>query len=105
MTKQYIEQSEGGYVIGGTRVSLDSIVYAFRRGASPESIQRSFPTLTLEQVYGAIAFYLAHEAEIDGYLERGEEELERLRKETRDRDPEFYGKMTSARSRLSTRRS
>jgi uncharacterized protein (DUF433 family) len=105
MTKDYVEQSDGGYWIVDTRVSLDSIVYAFLRGASPESIQRSFPTLTLEQVYGAIAFYLAHESEIDGYLKRGEEDFERLRKETRDRDPAFYGKMTSARSRLSTRRS
>lgn len=105
MTKDYVEQRDGGYWIADTRVSLDSIVSAFRRGASPESIQRSFPSLTLEQVYGAIAFYLAHESEINDYLERGEEELERLRKETRDRDPAFYGKLTSARSRLSTRRS
>ena len=80
MTKDYVEQRDGGYWIADTRVSLDSIVYGFCRGASPESIQRSFPTLTLEQVYGAITFYLAHESEIDGYLERGEEELERLRK-------------------------
>jgi uncharacterized protein (DUF433 family) len=105
MTKDYVEQRDGGYWVVETRVSLDSIVYAFRRGASPESIQRSFPTLTLEQIYGAITFYLAHESEIDRYLERGEEELERLRKETRDRDPAFHGKLTSARSRLSSRRS
>jgi len=31
-------------------------VYAYGRGASPESIQRSFPLLTLEQVHGALAF-------------------------------------------------
>lgn len=105
MTKDYVEQRDGGYWIAGTRVSLDSIVIAFRRGASPESIQRSFPTLTLEQVYGAITFYLAHESEVDGYLERSDEEFERLREETRERDPKFHEKLTKARSRMSTRQS
>jgi uncharacterized protein (DUF433 family) len=56
------------YWIEGTRISLDLIVYAFQKGLSPESIVQSFPLLTLEQVYGAIAFYLANRIEIDGYL-------------------------------------
>jgi len=56
MNKVYVEERDGGYWIAGTRVSLDSIVYAFRRGAAPESIRRSFPVLTLEEVYGAITF-------------------------------------------------
>ncbi len=57
---EYIEQREGGYYVAGTRVSLDSLVYAFRGGESPETIQQQFPSLSLEQVYGAIAFYLGH---------------------------------------------
>jgi uncharacterized protein (DUF433 family) len=48
----YIEQRDGGYWVSGTRVSLDSLVYRFREGLSPESIQADcFPTLTFEQVY------------------------------------------------------
>jgi hypothetical protein len=107
MPKDYVVQRDDGYWIADTRVSLDSIVYAFHRGASPESIQRSFPALTLEHVYGAIAYYLAHESEIDAYLERSDEALERLRQESRERDPEFYEKLTKARSRgrLSSRQS
>ena len=58
MTKDYVEKRDGAYRISGTRVSLDSIVYAFWRGAAPESIAQSFPALTLEEVYGAIAFHL-----------------------------------------------
>ena len=50
------------------RISLDSIVYAFKRGATPESIQRAFPLSTLEEVYGAITFYLAQAQELDAYL-------------------------------------
>ena len=103
MIKDYVEQHDEGYWIAGTRISLDSIVYAFRRGASPESIQRSFPSLTLEQVYGAITFYLAQQPEIDAYLQRGEEELERTRKAARDADPEFFKKLEAARNKLPTR--
>jgi len=50
MNPQYVEQREGGHWISGTRVSLDSIVYAFLQGQTPESIAQSFPVLTLEQV-------------------------------------------------------
>jgi uncharacterized protein (DUF433 family) len=76
MDMTYVEQRDGGYYVAGERVSLDSLVYAFRRGTSPESIRRSFPVLTLEQVYGAIAFYLAHEQEIDAYLKESERQAE-----------------------------
>ena len=58
--KSYIEQRESVYRVRGTRVSLDSIVYAFLEGHTAESIQQSFPSLTLEQIYGAITYYLAH---------------------------------------------
>lgn len=68
--KTYVQDRDGGYWIADTRISLDSIVQAFTRGAAPESIQRAFPLLTLEEVYGAIAFYLARRREIDAYLER-----------------------------------
>jgi uncharacterized protein (DUF433 family) len=61
VSKEYVTQVHGAYRISGTRVSLDSVVYAFLNGVSPESIQDSFPVLTLEQVYGAIAYYLAHQ--------------------------------------------
>ncbi len=52
----------------GTRVALDSIVYEFQKGRSPESIVQAFPVLNLEQVYGAIVFYLANRVAIDAYL-------------------------------------
>ena len=80
---QYVEQRDGGYWITGTRISLDSVIYAFLRGASPESIAQSFPLLTLEQVYGAITFYLSHRDEIDAYLAQGEADFEVMRKEAR----------------------
>jgi len=57
MAKEYVEQRDGNYYVAGTRVSLDSLVHAFRRGESPETISQNFDTLDLEEVYGAIAYY------------------------------------------------
>jgi uncharacterized protein (DUF433 family) len=105
MTKEYVEKREGSYRISGTRVSLDSIVYAFLRGAAPESIAQSFPALTLEEVYGAIAFYLAHQTEIDAYLKEGEHEFEALRQQARQSNPLLYRKLEEARQQsLATRK-
>ncbi|HTR39891.1 MAG TPA: DUF433 domain-containing protein [Bryobacteraceae bacterium] len=70
MAKEYIEEREGSYYVARTRISLDSIVHAFRRGESPETICQNFELLQLEEVYGAIAYYLANQAEVDAYLIR-----------------------------------
>jgi uncharacterized protein (DUF433 family) len=97
MNKQYVEQREGVYWVAATRVTLDSIVYAFLAGQTAESIAQSFPVLTLEQVYGAITFYLANRSDIDAYLRREEAEFETLRQTWRTQDATFYQKMANAR--------
>ena len=97
MAREYVEQREGVYRISGTRVSLDSVVYAFLRGATPESIAQSFPVLTLEEVYGAIAFYLGHLTEVEPYLQEGEREFEALRQQARQANPLLYQKLEEAR--------
>ena len=98
--RQYVEQRDDGYWITGKRISLDSIVYAFRRGQSPESIQRSFNLLSLEEVYGAIAFYLENQDEVDNYLVRDEANFETMRKEAKGADRDWYLKMQAAREEL-----
>jgi uncharacterized protein (DUF433 family) len=70
MAKEYIEERDGNYYVAGTRISLDSILHAFRRGESPETICQNFELLSLEEVYGAITFYLANQAHLDSYLLR-----------------------------------
>jgi uncharacterized protein (DUF433 family) len=72
MSKEYVSKLEGVYRVGGTRVSLDSLVYLFREGVSAEGMVESYPALTLEQVHGALAFYLANRAEVDAYLVEGQ---------------------------------
>jgi uncharacterized protein (DUF433 family) len=97
MSKQYVENIDGVYRLAGTRVSLDSIVYAFWRGQTAESIAQSFPVLPLEQVYGALTFYLANKSAVDAYLEQAETEFEALRKAAREQDPMFYQKLANVR--------
>ena len=98
MNKEYVEQRDGAYWIAGKRISLASVVYAFQRGAAPESILRSFPLLTLEEIYGAITFYLSNQEEIDSYLRRCEVELDEQRRGERETDPDFYKKFDEARA-------
>ena len=97
MNTVYVEQREVGYRVAGTRVSLDSIVYAFLAGQTAESIAQSFPILSLEQVYGSIAFYLANRSAIDAYLAKAESKFDTLRRAARDADPAFYQKLAVVR--------
>ena len=106
MEKTYVEQREGGYWIRDTRISLDSIVEAFKRGAAPESINRSFPLLSLEEIYGAITFYLSHEQEIDSYLSQAESQLdaesEARNTQARAANPELFDRLEKARQERET---
>jgi uncharacterized protein (DUF433 family) len=97
MSNLYVEKVDDAYRVAWSRVSLDSVVYAFLGGQSPEGIVDSFPTLSLEQVYGAITFYLSNRDEIDAYLKQGEEEFEALRRASRDANPQLYEKLEEAR--------
>lgn len=94
---QYVEYRDGGYWIERSRVSLDSVVYAYQQGKAPEVISHSFPAISLAQAYGAIAFYLSRQREIDEYLAKARAEYEAQRQTTRDADPSFYGKFAKAR--------
>lgn len=97
MKNEYVETRDQGYWIEGTRVSLDSVVYAFLNGQTAESIAQSFPALSLEQVYGAIAYYLAHRPEVDAYLRETRVAFETQREAARATDPMFYKKLADAR--------
>ena len=103
MAQEYIERRQGGYYLIGSRVSLDSVVYEFLKGETPEGILQSFPSLSLEQVYGGITYYLAHRAEIDACLEQGEARFDELARESREANPMLYAKLESARRVFPTR--
>lgn len=79
----YVTQTpDGAWRLAGTRVSLDSILRAYWQGRVPEAIVLDFPSLSLEQVYGAIAFYLGHREELDAYLALQDERWAEVRLES-----------------------
>jgi uncharacterized protein (DUF433 family) len=81
MIRDYVEQRNGGYYVAGSRVTLESVVYAFRDGESPEMIRQDFPALNLEQIYGAITYYLANKSAVDQYLIQSEKEWDAFAEE------------------------
>lgn len=101
MEKGYVEERGDGYFVRDTRVSLDSVVYAFLRGESPEGIAEAFPALTLEQVFGALTFYLANRNTVDHYLRNGMRDFELRRTEWRQANPVLYAKLQAARQSVS----
>lgn len=101
--KDYVEMRNGGYYILRKRVSLDSIVIAFREGQSAGSIQKSFSMLTLEEVYGGIAFYLANKGAVDKALAVDEIEFEKFHNESLIRNADLYSKIERARVDLEVR--
>lgn len=97
MPKEYVRTVEGGYRIGDTRVSLDSLVYLFREGMSAESMVESYPALTLEQVHGALAFYLGNQKGIDKWLEEGQCAAQPQHEQSRKTNAELIAKLQRAR--------
>lgn len=73
---------DGTIRIGGTRVTLDTIVEAWRQGTTAEDIARQYDALTMADVYETIGFILRNQAEVDAYLEEGRQRAEEARIQT-----------------------
>jgi len=103
MSKEYIERRHESFYLIGSRVPLAHIVREFQHGASPEAIRSHYPTLTLEQVYGAITFYLANKEDAEKDIvdrEREEDEFEK----THPFPPELKEKLERARQDMLVRK-
>jgi uncharacterized protein (DUF433 family) len=87
--------------VGGTRVTIDSVVTAFRAGATAEEIAQQFPALGLADIYQVVAYYLSHTGEVDAYLAGREKGAANLRLEIeRDFDPRGLRARLLARRRV-----
>ncbi len=71
--------ADGVIRVGGTRVRLDTMVYAYNQGDTPEEIIEQYTSLKLADVYAVISYYLQNRAEVDEYLRLRGEEQERVR--------------------------
>ncbi len=81
------EDEHGVIRVGGSRVSLESVVIAFDRGASAEEIIESYPSLQLADVYATLAFVLTNRSVVDEYLERRKAHVDEVRAEVEQRFP------------------
>ena len=101
MDNNYVSIDGDSFRVAGTRVSLDSVVYDYLSGLSPEAIVDNFDSLSLEQVYGAITFYLSHRDEVDRHLMQNGAKFEALRKQARESNPLLYRKLEEMQEALS----
>lgn len=62
--------SEDDIRIKGHRIGIDNILWYYLEGYTPEEIVANLPTLTLEEVYATITYYLHNRSQIDAYLAR-----------------------------------
>jgi uncharacterized protein (DUF433 family) len=65
--------------IKGSRIGIESVLYEYvHREQTPEAIAGRFPTLSIEQIYATILYYLRNREAVDAYLadwlEYGEEQ-------------------------------
>lgn len=71
----------------GTRIGIETILYDFiHRSRTPEEIADTYPSLTLEQVYATITYYLHYKEAVTAYLVEWLEHGKRMREE-QERNP------------------
>jgi uncharacterized protein (DUF433 family) len=99
LVTEYVERNAQGTLrVAGTRVSLASVVHAYWNGDSPEELVQSFPSLSLEKVHGALAYYLAHRAAIDGELDQVHERWTESRSAAQQHNAALREKLLRARA-------
>jgi len=73
--------ADGVVRVGGTRVTLDTLVAPFNQGATPEEIVFRYPSLQLADVYAAIGYYLRHQQEVEVYLQQRQQRASEIRQQ------------------------
>ena len=100
----YISQEDGALRIAGTRVGLSSVVAHFQEGQTPEQIVESFPTVTLAQAYGAVAYYLENKKLIDDFFADVDRKFFSRVRPLSETNPELFARLEAARQQLGSKR-
>jgi uncharacterized protein (DUF433 family) len=90
---EYARQRDGGWYVGGTGISVYSVVALWQQGFSPEEIQASFSRLSLREVYGTILFYMEHREELDDFFQQQDALFRSKKAESEAQKPAFYVEM------------
>jgi uncharacterized protein (DUF433 family) len=78
--------SEDDIRIKGTRIGIEIVLVDYLQGSSPEEIAARYRSLSLEQVYATITYYLQNQAKVEVYLEAWRQYTEESEQEY-DRNP------------------
>lgn len=83
-----VYDKNGVVKVGRTRVTLDTIVKAFIRGATAEEIAQQYPSVSLADIYATISYYLQNRKEVDTYLDKRKKQAQAIKRENEKRlDP------------------
>ena len=85
LTAPLAADSNGVIKIAGSRVTLDTIIGAFIRGATAEEIAQQYPSISLADVYATISYYLQHREEVEKYLEKRKKHARTVREQNKKR--------------------
>ena len=77
--------ADGVVRVGRTRVTLDTVIAAFREGFTAEEIAEQYPSAELADVYATIAYYLRDREAVDAYLAEGEALAKAVRRQNEAR--------------------
>ena len=82
-----ITDADGVIRVSGTRVTLDTLVAAFKAGATAETIAQQYPAVPLGDVYSVIGYYLKHPDEVAAYLDQRQRVATQVRQENESLHP------------------
>lgn len=101
-TTPLVQEDNGTIRIIGSRITLDTVVKAYKNGATAEQILDSFPSLSLRDIHAIIAYYFEHKADVEIYLQQRHEEAEaiKLKIESEQDAASFRAKMRERREQL-----
>jgi uncharacterized protein (DUF433 family) len=84
----FLTEDPDGYIhVTGRRIGLQTLVYYYNDGYSPEMLFCEYPTLSLATIHKVIAFYLENRDEVDDYISRCRQEMEALIQATPRKGP------------------
>lgn len=93
------EHKDGTVYVGNTKVALEGIIFAYRRGRTPEEIQDAFDAVSLGDVYSVIGYYLHRKEEVEEYLEEYQRDWDKMVEEllAQPGAREFYDRLEKVR--------
>ena len=85
-----LQADENGVIcVGGTRVTLETVIAAFSEGATAEEMVQQYPSLKLADVYSVIGYYLRRSMEVEIYLQNRKAQAQAVRQQNELRfDPQ-----------------